>query len=82
MNKVDIQGSKVTIVADGKTRIFGLEAGSEIVFYMMHFFSNEQIVAGLEGTDAEKLLKHLPGYTPKQVQLEGAHICQTCLRPL
>jgi len=82
MNQVNIDGSKVTVVVDGKSRIFGLDAGSEIVYYMMHFFSHEQIVAGLEGSEAEKLLKHLPGYTPKKLEVQGEHVCQTCKRPL
>ncbi|NBS71750.1 hypothetical protein EBT31_22975 [bacterium] len=82
MSAVNIEGSKVTVEVDGKTRIFTLDAGSEIIYYCMHFFSNEQIVAGFQGTEAEKLLKHLPGYQANALPEADKGVCPTCQKPL
>ena len=82
MSGVSIQGSKVTVEVDGKTRIFTLDAGSEIIYYCMHFFSHEMIIEGFQGTEAEKLLKHLPGYVANALPEADKGVCPTCQRAL
>lgn len=82
MNSCNIDGSKVVFSIDGRTRHFTLDAGSEIVYYMMHYWSHEEIVEALSAYDqTAKLLQFLPGYKANQIEHKES-VCPTCNRPL
>lgn len=82
MNSCNIDGSKVVFTIDGRTRHFTLDAGSEIVYYMMHYWSHDEIVEALSSYEqTQKLLQYLPGYQAKQIEHDKG-VCPTCSRPL
>ena len=82
MKTCNIDGSKVVFNIDGKTTHFTTDAGSEIVYFMMYYWTHEEIIEALSISEStSKLLKHLPGYKPNLIESKE-HICPTCQRPL
>lgn len=82
MNTCKIDGSKVVFTIGDKTRHFTLDAGSEIVYYMMHYWTHDEIVEALSAHEqTAKLLQFLPGYKPKLLEHKEP-VCPHCHRPL
>lgn len=83
MKTCTVNNGKVVFDIDGRTRHFTLDAGSEIVYYAMHFWSHEEIIEALNATpETAKLLKYLPGYQQPLIEAKESHTCPTCNRPL
>lgn len=82
MKNCKIDGSKVVFEIDGKTQHFTLEAGSEIVYFMMHHWSHEEIIEALSVAEpTAKLLRYLPGYKPTLIESKE-NLCPHCNKPI
>jgi len=76
---VVIDGSKITITQNGNSRLFSIDAGCEIVYYMQHFWEPTEIIELLRGTTVDKLLRFVPGY---EIATTDKGVCPTCNRVL
>lgn len=82
MKTCKIDGSKVVFDIEGRTTHFTLDAGSEIVYFMMHYWPHEEIIEALSVAEpTAKLLRYLPGYKPNLIEQKES-VCPTCNRPL
>lgn len=83
MKSCSINNGKVVFDIDGKTHHFTMDAGKEILYFAMHYFTNEEIVESFSVYDqTAKLLKHLPGYQPVALEQPQEAVCPTCQRAL